>query len=62
MSCKALYVVYSAFLILIFRKAGEIMPDNTSVGEIALDLVVNRNGFDRSVNSIIGLAKKQVQQ
>ena len=58
MSCKAFRKNLGAFLILIFRKAGEIMPDNTSVGEIVLDLVVNRNGFDRSVNSIIGLAKK----
>lgn len=58
MSCKALYSMYSAFLIPIFRKAGEIMTDRTSVGEIALDLVVNRNGFDRMMNSITGLAKK----
>lgn len=31
---------------------------NESVGQIALDLTVNRKGFDRSMNSITGLAKK----
>ncbi|MEG2919153.1 MAG: hypothetical protein RR851_14620, partial [Clostridium sp.] len=29
-----------------------------SVGQIGLDLVVNRNGFDRQMNGITGLAKK----
>lgn len=33
------------------------MADN-SVGQIALDLTVNRNGFDRSMNNIAGIAKK----
>lgn len=33
------------------------MAEN-SVGQIALDLTVNRKGFDRSMNSINGLAKK----
>lgn len=32
--------------------------NSTSVGQIALDLIVNRNGFDRSMNSITSLAKK----
>lgn len=34
------------------------MADNTSVGQIALDMVVNRNGFDKSLNKITGIAKK----
>lgn len=32
--------------------------DATSVGEIGLDLVVNRNGFDRQMSGIQNLAKK----
>lgn len=37
-----------------------IDTDNDSVGQIALDLVVNKNDFEKQMTGIRGLAKKQV--
>ena len=34
------------------------MPDATSVGAIGLDLVVNKNKFDKQMSGITSLAKK----